>query len=82
MQQQKLFKTADLSFAAYLSVAGVPLEEAVKNSRRVFFHFVDEGQIDELKKQYFQRKARVPALPYAEEMKNFKNMVHEIMGQD
>ena len=76
---QKSFRTADLYYAAYLSVAGVDLLDARKEDRRVYFYFADEGQITDLKKQYHRRQSKVSALTYAEEIKNFKNQTHEIM---
>jgi len=75
----KTVRTADLYFAAYLSVAGVPMEDAKKEDRRVWFHFLDEGSYEDLKKQYYMRKAKINALQFVDEIKNFKNLTHEIM---
>jgi len=77
----KDYATADLYFAAFLIVAGVPIKELVKSNeeRRVFFHFKDEGQIDDLKVGYYQRRVKIEALPFTQEIKNLKNQTHEIM---
>lgn len=77
--EQRIYKTADLYFAAYLSVAGCPIEDLVKNGRQVKIHFRDEGQISDLHKQYYNRKAKIPALQFTEEIKNLKNQIAEIM---
>ena len=76
MSQTDSFRTSDLYFAAYLKVAGVPFQDTVREDGRVYFLFeVQEGMRD-LKNQYFNRIAKVPALTYADEVKTMKNLTH------
>jgi len=69
------YRTSDLYFAAYLRTAGVSLTRTDKEGRRVFFVFCDQGEIDDLKKQYFNRTAQVVALNYADEVRSLKSML-------
>lgn len=79
--ESKDYTTADLYFAAFLIVAGVEVKKLVKSKeeRRVYYHFLDEGQIDDLRVGYYQRKVKIEALPFTQEIKNLKNQTHEIM---
>lgn len=79
--QPKVYKTADLYYAAYLSVAGVEIDSMDKHEkeRRVYFTFVDEGQLDDLRKGYYRSGAKIPALRFTQEIKNLKNQTIEIM---
>ena len=70
------YRTSDLYYAAYLRVAGVPLLESEKEDRRVFFVFENTDSISELKKQYFNRSSKVPALTYADEIRSMKALTH------
>ena len=70
------YKTSDLYYAAYLRVAGVPLLEATKEDRRVFFVFEYIDGIQDLKQQYFNRSSKVPALSYADEIRSMKALTH------
>jgi len=70
------YRTSDLYYAAYLRVAGVPLLESEKEDRRVFFVFEHSDSIQELKKQYFNRSSKVPALTYADEIRSMKALTH------
>ncbi len=80
--ESKIYKTPDLYLAAYFSVAGCPVEDFVKSGRQVTMHFHDEGQIDELRKQYYNKKAKVGALAYAQEVKLLKSQIAEVLAQD
>lgn len=81
-QESKVYKTADLYYAAYLSVAGCTVEHMSKSGRQIKMHFRDDGQIDDLRKQYYNRTAKIPALQYAEEIKNLKNQIAEILAAE
>tara|TARA_B100001094_G_C17584480_1_gene508994 strand:+ start:203 stop:463 length:261 start_codon:yes stop_codon:yes gene_type:complete len=70
------YRTSDLYYAAYLRVAGVPLIETEKEGSRVFFVFERVETIRDLKREYFNRTARVPALSYADEIRNMKALTH------
>jgi hypothetical protein len=74
------YRTSDLYYAAYLKVAGVSHEDTIRVKGRVFFIFgqPEGGQevLKDLKRQYFNRKAKVAALTFADEVKNMKNLTH------
>ena len=80
--QSKTYETPDLYYAAYLCAAGVPMQDAVRKGRRVYFQFADEGQLEDLRKQWFNRKAKVVALQYADEIRSLKNHTHDLMRDD
>ena len=68
------YRTSDLYFAAYLKIAGVPLLDTEREGTRVFFVFEDGESIRDLNGQFFNRTAKVPALPYADEIRAMKNL--------
>lgn len=75
------YKTSDLSYAAYLQVAGVPLHDTVvddEDPRRVVFLFEDQGgpTMRDLKKGYFSGKAKVSAKQYADALRTMKTLIH------
>lgn len=75
------FKTSDINFAAYLSVADVPLldtERDPTNPRRIIFVFesMSASAMRELKKGYFSGEAKVSAKRFADALRNFKSLVH------
>jgi hypothetical protein len=74
-------RTTDLYYAAYLKVAGIQLQETVREGGRVFFVFENQDTIDDLKQQYFNRKSKVAALSYADEIKAMKALTHDAMGK-
>lgn len=71
-----LYKTSDLYYAAFLRVAGVKFVEATRHEGRIFFVFENGEAIRDLKREYFNRTARVGALDYADEVRNMKAMIH------
>lgn len=71
-----VYRTSDLYFAAYLKVAGVPFLRTDKEDRRVFFIFEYIDALQDLKVQYFNRTARIPALNYADEIRSMKSLTH------
>lgn len=70
------YKTSDLYFSAFLRVAGVKFLEAVRENGRFFFTFENGEAIRDLKREYFNRTAKVSALDYADEIRNMKAMLH------
>lgn len=76
METTARWRTADLYFAAYLKVAGVPFIETVRESGRVYFIFDPTNGMRDLKNQYYNRTAKVPALSYADEIKVMKALTH------
>ena len=74
--ESKTYRTSDLYFAAYLRVAGVPFQDTQREGQRVHFVFEKVEGIRDLRSQYFNRTAKVPALTYADEVKNMKALTH------
>jgi len=71
------YRTSDLYYAAYLKVAGVTFIGTEREGGRVFFVFESpEAGLRDLKTQYFNRVAKVPAMTYADEIKAMKNLTH------
>lgn len=71
------FKTSDLYFSAFLKVAGVRLLGTELEGRKVYFLFEKVDSIRDLKREYFNRTAKVPALDYVDEIRAMKSMTHE-----
>jgi len=76
MADEETYRTSDLYFAAYLRVAQVPFLETQREGQRVHFVFKKVEGLRDLKNQYFNRQAKVPALTYADEIKNMKALTH------
>ncbi len=74
------YKTSDLYFSAYLITAGCTLKTTEKANKRVYFVFEYQPLIDDLKLQYFNGIAKVPAQPYAAQIKNLKSLTHQLMN--
>jgi len=71
------YRTADLYYAAYLRVAGVPFLGTERDGKRVTFLFEDIGTpLHDLKRGYFSDSARVPALSYVQMIRTMKTLVH------
>ena len=71
-------RTSDIHYAAYLRVAEVPMERIESEGKRRFFVFkIPEGGIEDLKTQYFSRRAKVSALTYADEIRALKTILHD-----
>lgn len=73
---EKEYKTCDLYFAAYLQAAGCEMRRTSKDGSRLFFVFIDNGNVDLLKIDYFGRKGKVVALDYADRIQSLKALVH------
>ncbi len=70
------FKTSDLYFSAYLKTAGVPLLTTERNDRKVIFVFERVDGIKDLKREYFNRSAKVPALTFVDEIRSLKSLTY------
>jgi hypothetical protein len=71
------YHTTDLYFAAYLQVAGAPMQKAAKQGGRISFVFnCDVVNIDELRTAWFNQTGKVSALAYANTIKNLKHLCH------
>jgi hypothetical protein len=76
------FRTPDLYFAAYLQTAGVELKKTERENGRVFFIFdTSISNIDELKTAWFNNTAKIPALPYANNIKSLKSVCHMALAK-
>ncbi len=75
-QQDGRYKTADLYFAAFLKVAGVPFLDTEREGDRTQFVFENTGNIRDLKNGFFTRSAKVSAMSYADEIKALKALTH------
>jgi hypothetical protein len=64
-------------FSAFLRVAGVKFLDSVREGGRIFFLFENGEGIRDLKREYFNRTAKVSALDYADEIRNMKAMIHQ-----
>jgi len=71
------YRTSDLYYAAFLRVACVPLLEVQRENGRVYFVFENGPNIRSLKREYFNRTAKVPAMSYADEIRAMKALCHE-----
>jgi hypothetical protein len=76
MKQDEI-QTPDIYFAAYLRVAGVSFLRKTNLEGRIYFIFEKPEIFTDLKSQYYNRIASVPALTYADEIKNFKAMLYD-----
>ena len=74
--QDGRYRTSDLYYAAYLKVAGVCLIDTEREGHRIFFIFENTPSIKDLKKEYFNRTSKVPALTYADEIRTMKSLTH------
>ena len=71
------YETTDLYFAAYLQVAGATMESTAKHGTRVSFVFSsDVVNIKELRSAWYNHTGKVPALAYANTIKNLKHLCH------
>ncbi len=75
------FRTSDLYFAAYLQTAGVEMKRTErdkdKDTSKIYFIFdTSIANIEELKQGWFNNSAKVPANPYAFNIKSLKSICH------
>ncbi len=72
----ELYKTSDLYFAAFLKSAGLDLLTSEVLDKKVVFVFEKIDLIKDLKREYFNRTARVSALTFVDEIRNLKSLTH------
>jgi hypothetical protein len=70
------YKTSDLYFSAYLKAAGVRFVGTEKEGNKVFFIFEKTDMIRDLKREYFNRTARIPALSFVDEIRSMKSLTY------
>lgn len=70
------YRTSDLYYAAYLKVAGVPFLGTEREGSRVIFIFESSEGLRDLKREFFTRTGKVPALSYADEIKAMKTLTY------
>lgn len=70
------YKTSDLYFSAYLKTAGVHFLGTEKEGQKVFFIFQKTDMIRDLKREYFNRTARIPALSFVDEIRSMKSLTY------
>lgn len=70
------YKTSDLYFSAYLKTAGVPFLSTEREGRKVIFVFERVEGIKDLKREYFNRTAKVPALTFVDEVRSLKSLTY------
>lgn len=78
-EEPQTYLTKDLYFGAFLMTAGIRLRETTRKGNSVYFVFEDPKRIDDLRVQYFNRTIKVPALEYANNIKNMKSLTHEVL---
>lgn len=71
------FRSPDLYFSSYLQTAGVEMIRTERENGRVYFVFdATVANIEELKTAWFNNTGKVAALPYANNIKSLKSVVH------
>lgn len=76
IEPAELYKTSDLYFAAFLKAAGLDLLTSEVLDKKVLFVFERVDLIKDLKREYFNRTARVPALTFVDEIRSLKALTH------
>lgn len=69
---EAIYTTTDLSYAAFLKVAGVQFLGPLTSNGRVLFRFEPSDAMRELKQAYFNHNAKVDALTMAETIREMK----------
>lgn len=78
--QVRTIRTADHFYAAYLKNARVPLLRTEKDARRVYFVFERPESYEDLQAQYFNRRGKVVAADYADEVRALKSLIYTSSG--
>ncbi len=76
IQPEPIYKTSDLYFAAYLKTVGIVLLKTEVQNRKVVFVFEKKETLKNLKREYFNRTARVPALNFIDEIRSLKALTY------
>ncbi len=74
MEKDGRYRTSDLYYAAFLKVAGISFLGTEREGHRVIFIFEASEGLRDLKRDFFTRIAKVPALSYADEIKAMKTL--------
>jgi len=73
------YRTSDLYFAAYLKASQVPLVETERQRKKIVFVFDDSlNSVKDLKTQFFNRQAKIPALTFVDEIRAMKSLTHDV----
>lgn len=73
---EPIYKTSDLYFAAYLKAVGMVLLKTEKEGHKVIFVFEKKESFKDLKREYFNRTSRVPALTFVDEIRSMKSLTY------
>ena len=76
IKPEPLYKTSDLYFAAYLKTTGMELLKTEVEGRKVIFVFEKHHSFKDLKREYFNRTSRVPALTFVDEIRSMKSLTY------
>ncbi len=76
------YSTCDLYLAAFFVSAGCNMVDSnrEKKSRRVYFIFEKSPILNELKINYFSRKAKIDALTFGDNIKSLKSLCHNLVN--
>jgi len=72
------YETSDLAFSAFLIYSNerlVGLKRDEYNPKRAIFLFTDSDNINQLRKEFIGRQARVEPLTYTSSIKHLKGMI-------
>lgn len=75
-QKNELYRTPDLYLSAFLRTAGCTQVKHEREENRVFFYFEDPGTISRLREDYYNGRAKVSALDYANNIRSQKSIIH------
>jgi hypothetical protein len=76
------YQTCDLYLAAFFLSAGCKMvnHERDSKTRRVYFAFEKNPIVEDLKVNYFSRKAKIDALTFADNIKSLKSLCHNLLN--
>lgn len=74
--EENKYRTSDLYFSAYLKAAGVAFLTTERDGRKVIFVFERTDSLKDLKREYFNRSAKVPALTFVDEIRSLKSLTY------
>lgn len=72
----ELHRTADLYYASFLMAADVPFYKTEREGRRVYFLFERVEGLEELKRAYFNGRAKVSARKFVSAIRHMKTLTH------
>lgn len=74
--EENQYRTSDLYFSAYLKAAGVAFLTTERDGRKVVFVFERTDSLKDLKREYFNRSAKVTALTFVDEIRSLKSLTY------